>query len=119
MCHGAGGMASHVKFGARTGGATVFLGLILLCLSVLFGNSLPVILQVISSEILGMMMLLAGSELALSSYDRSFSRADFRIMTITAGISLWNSGIALLAGIIMTQFSSTQYKTKENKNNAY
>ncbi len=29
MCHGAGGMAGHVKFGARTGGATVMLGALL------------------------------------------------------------------------------------------
>ena len=29
MCHGAGGMAGHVKFGARTGGASIILGTIL------------------------------------------------------------------------------------------
>ncbi|HEX5629181.1 MAG TPA: putative sulfate/molybdate transporter, partial [Usitatibacteraceae bacterium] len=29
MCHGAGGMAGHVKFGARTGGATVMVGVLL------------------------------------------------------------------------------------------
>src|SRR5690606_8912772 len=26
MCHGAGGLAAHVRFGARTGGATMILG---------------------------------------------------------------------------------------------
>ena len=30
MCHGAGGMAAHLRFGARTGGALVILGMILL-----------------------------------------------------------------------------------------
>jgi len=30
MCHGAGGMAGHIRFGARTGGALVILGLIVL-----------------------------------------------------------------------------------------
>src|SRR5262245_54961892 len=30
MCHGAGGMAGHVQFGARTGGALVILGMVLL-----------------------------------------------------------------------------------------
>ena len=30
MCHGAGGMAGHVQFGARTGGALVILGVVLL-----------------------------------------------------------------------------------------
>jgi hypothetical protein len=28
MCHGAGGMAGHVQFGARTGGALVILGFV-------------------------------------------------------------------------------------------
>jgi hypothetical protein len=28
MCNGAGGMAGHVRFGARTGGAVVILGVI-------------------------------------------------------------------------------------------
>jgi len=39
MCHGAGGMAGHVAFGARTGGATTILGLILLCLALFFSGS--------------------------------------------------------------------------------
>jgi Molybdate transporter of MFS superfamily len=30
MCHGAGGMAGHVAFGARTGGSVVILGALLL-----------------------------------------------------------------------------------------
>src|SRR5579863_5831872 len=33
MCHGAGGMAGHVAFGARTGGAPIILGVILLGLA--------------------------------------------------------------------------------------
>lgn len=33
MCHGAGGMAGHVAFGARTGGSLVILGSILLALA--------------------------------------------------------------------------------------
>ncbi len=36
MCHGAGGMAGHIRFGARTGGALVILGVI-----VLFTGTLP------------------------------------------------------------------------------
>src|SRR4029077_3959858 len=34
MCHGAGGMAGHVRFGARTGGASIILGCTLLLLAV-------------------------------------------------------------------------------------
>jgi hypothetical protein len=36
MCRGAGGMAGHVRFGAKTGGALVILGLILLAVALSF-----------------------------------------------------------------------------------
>jgi MFS superfamily sulfate permease-like transporter len=39
ICHGAGGMAGHVRFGARTGGSLVMLGSILLVLGLFFGRS--------------------------------------------------------------------------------
>src|SRR6516162_844912 len=39
MCHGAGGMAGHVQFGARTGGALVIVGVVLLATATLFSGS--------------------------------------------------------------------------------
>jgi predicted benzoate:H+ symporter BenE len=39
MCHGAGGMAGHVAFGAKTGGALVILGGLLVVLALLFSSS--------------------------------------------------------------------------------
>jgi len=39
MCHGAGGMAGHVQFGARTGGAHVILGVTLLVTAIFFSGS--------------------------------------------------------------------------------
>src|SRR4029077_1005718 len=38
MSHGAGGMARHVQFGARTGGAPVILGIVLLVTATLFSG---------------------------------------------------------------------------------
>ena len=44
MCHGAGGMAGHVRFGARTGGALIILGGLICGRRILFqqfsGNNL-------------------------------------------------------------------------------
>ena len=45
MCHGAGGMAGHVRFGARTGGALVILGSILVLIALFFSDSVAVIFQ--------------------------------------------------------------------------
>ena len=39
MCHGAGGMAGHVRFGARTGGASIILGVLLVVLALFFADS--------------------------------------------------------------------------------
>jgi hypothetical protein len=39
MCHGAGGMAAHIRFGARTGGALVILGSLVLCTGLFFAAS--------------------------------------------------------------------------------
>jgi len=36
MCHGAGGMAGHVRFGAKTGGALVILGSLLILTALFF-----------------------------------------------------------------------------------
>jgi MFS superfamily sulfate permease-like transporter len=39
LCHGAGGMAGHVRFGARTGGSPVMLGGIMIALALFFSQS--------------------------------------------------------------------------------
>lgn len=36
MCHGAGGMAGHVRFGAKTGGSLIILGVIILVIALVF-----------------------------------------------------------------------------------
>ena len=46
MCHGAGGIAGHVRFGART--ATALIGLVFLVLGVDFGASGYALLRTIS-----------------------------------------------------------------------
>ena len=45
MCHGAGGMAGHVQFGARTGGALVILGVVLLVTAMFFSGSVGTLLR--------------------------------------------------------------------------
>ncbi|MBI4573987.1 MAG: benzoate/H(+) symporter BenE family transporter, partial [candidate division NC10 bacterium] len=45
MCHGAGGMAGHVRFGARTGGALVILGAIVLFTGLFFSDSVALLFR--------------------------------------------------------------------------
>ncbi len=108
VCHGAGGMAGHVKFGARTGGATILLGLMLVILSLFFGESLELILSMFPKSILGIIMLLAGTELAFSSYVSEMSKADFSILTLIAGLTMWNVGAALIVGVVFTYLNKNK-----------
>lgn len=71
MCHGAGGMAGHVAFGARTGGSLIILGGMLLFLALFLSSSVATIFRVIPSEMLGVILFLAGAQLALGSCDFS------------------------------------------------
>ena len=66
MCHGAGGVAAHHRFGARTGGAPVMLGMVLLVLAVLPDPVRQVALNAVPAATLGALLLIASVELATS-----------------------------------------------------
>jgi len=101
VCHGVGGMASHVRFGAKTGGSVVILGGFLLLLGLFFSSSVTLVFEMIPSSVLGVILIFAGLELAMSARDVGPEKTDFYILLFTAGFSLWNVGIGFLAGIIM------------------
>jgi MFS superfamily sulfate permease-like transporter len=99
MCHGAGGMAGHVAFGARTGGATIMLGTLLLVLALFFSASVGIFFQMVPPEFLGVILFLAGAQLALGSCDFSKDKGERFATLLTAGLSLWNVGIAFVIGL--------------------
>jgi len=67
-CHGAGGLAGQHRFGARHGACVVFLGLIKIVLAVLFGQSVLTLLDAIPLSVLGILLVIAGQELATMGY---------------------------------------------------
>jgi MFS superfamily sulfate permease-like transporter len=99
MCHGAGGMAGHVRFGARTGGATVILGTILLALAIFLGGSVATLLRMFPEPILGVILFLTGAQLALGSCDFSRDKGERFVTLATAAFAAWNVGIAFVFGI--------------------
>jgi len=103
VCHGAGGMAGHVRFGARTGGSLVILGGVLLLLGLCFSNSVLLLFNMIPSCVLGVILFFAGLELAVSARDAGQEKGDFYILLVTAGFALWNVGIGFLAGLVMQE----------------
>jgi hypothetical protein len=103
MCHGAGGMAGHVAFGARTGGAPIILGVILLCLAFFFSGSIEAIFGLIAQPVLGVILFLTGAQLALGSCDFSKNKGERFITLATAAFALWNVGLAFVIGILLHQ----------------
>jgi predicted benzoate:H+ symporter BenE len=99
MCHGAGGMAGHVAFGARTGGATVILGVILLLLALFFSGSILTLFGVLPKAILGVILFLTGAQLALGACDFSKDKGERFVTLVTAAFCIWNVGLGFLAGM--------------------
>jgi predicted benzoate:H+ symporter BenE len=101
LCHGAGGMAGHVRFGARTGGALVILGVILLGLALFFSESIIALLAAFPKSVLGVILFLAGAQLALGVGSLGDDKSRRFLVLTTAAFSLWNVGIAFIAGVLL------------------
>ena len=94
-------MAGHMRFGARTGGALVILGLIVLSAGLFLSDSIALILQVFPQSILGVILFFAGVELALVVKDVRLKKENLFVLLITAGTAMWNMGVAYLAGLVL------------------
>jgi MFS superfamily sulfate permease-like transporter len=101
MCHGAGGMAGHVAFGARTGGAPIILGSILLCLALFFSPSVTALFGVFAQPVLGVILFLTGTQLALGSCDFSKNKGERFVTLATTGFAMWNVGLAFVVGLAL------------------
>ncbi len=101
MCHGAGGMAGHVRFGARTGGALVILGILILVVGLFLSDSVATLFKLFPRSLLGVILLFGGLELAAGAHGNGYQRGDRYVVLLTAGLSLWNMGVGYLAGLAL------------------
>jgi len=101
MCHGAGGMAGHVQFGARTGGSSIILGGVLLAAGLFLSSSIDTIFKMFPSSVLGVILFLAGLQLALGSRDAGAEKADRFVVLATAALAIWNVGLAVVFCILV------------------
>jgi predicted benzoate:H+ symporter BenE len=101
LCHGAGGIAGHVRFGATTGGSLVILGVLLLVMGFFFSDSVSLIFSVFPSCVLGVILFFAGVELSMTLRDIKLKRQNLCVLIITAGIAMWNMGVAYVTGLLL------------------
>lgn len=98
MCHGAGGVAAHHRFGARTGMAPVLLGIALLLVAFIPGG-LSVIAAIPMAG-LGALLFLTAVELALSRRLWSAKPSCWPVIATTALVTVWaDPFFGLLAGV--------------------
>jgi len=94
MCHGAGGLAGQYRFGARSNGSILFLGVAKMTIATLFGASLMSLCRAFPASVLGVMLGFSGIELALVTRDQT-DRASAFTMLLTAGACLGLNNVAL------------------------
>ncbi|MBC2735562.1 MAG: sulfate permease [Desulfobacteraceae bacterium] len=87
LCHGAGGLAAHYRFGARTAGSNLFIGAVFILLGLLLGFHALAVIYLLPMAILGVMLLFAGSQLALTVIDLN-ARKDLFVAFMILGITL-------------------------------
>jgi hypothetical protein len=96
MCHGAGGLAGQYRYGARTGGANVYAGLIFVTLALFFSS--PQVLSIIAVGVLGALLVFVGLEMG-----RHGLRSDSLPVTILIAVLalLTSMTLAFIAGMIV------------------
>lgn len=99
ICHGAGGLAAHFRFGARTAGSNLMIGAFFVLLVLLCGSQLLAILYLLPLAIMGVLLLFAGSQLSLTLLDMQ-TRSELFTATLVLGVTLAsNLAVGFVCGL--------------------
>jgi SulP family sulfate permease len=105
MCHGAGGLAAHHRFGARTAGSNMMIGAVFLALALLLGAGVLDAVRLLPLAALGVLLIYAGSQLALTVLDMN-TRKEMFVVVVMLGIGLvvglaWAFGAGILIAYLL------------------
>ena len=104
MCHGSGGLAGQHRFGARSGGSVVMLGVAKVVIALVFGTAVISVLAAYPASVLGILLVFSGLELTLPARDCAKKNA-FLVVTATAcGIFAANTAVGFVLGLIASFF---------------
>lgn len=110
VCHGAGGMTAHRSFGARTGGAPIILGTVLLVLGLSIGASLAAALAGFPLPILAGLLAVAG--LLHVALLKDLRQPSDWAMAIAVGATGFLSNLAIaLAGALLIWWGAKAFST--------
>lgn len=83
-CHGAGGLAGHYAFGARTGGSVVIYGMLYIVLGLFFSQTFTEVVKVFPLPILGVILFFESLSLMMLMKDIAGSRTDLLVCLLVA-----------------------------------
>ncbi len=99
LCHGAGGLAAHYRFGARTAGSNLVIGSFFLLMALFLGIHALAIVYLVPMGVLGVLLVFAGSQLALTVIDMK-ERKDLFVALLMLGITLAsNLAVGFMVGL--------------------
>lgn len=99
LCHGAGGLAAHYRFGARTAGSNLMIGSFFVLAGIFLGRHALVLFHLLPMAILGVLLLFAGAQLAMTIMDLQ-TRKELFVSLLILGITLaTNLAAGFLVGI--------------------
>lgn len=101
MCHGAGGLSAHYRFGARTAGSNLMIGSILIGLVLLLGDGILSVLTLLPFSILGVLLIFAGSQLAMMILDIRDTKNMFVVVSMLAVTLAGNLTAGFVVGLIL------------------
>ena len=101
MCHGAGGLASRYRFGARTAGSNIFIGAVFLMMALFLGAHSLSVIYTLPMAALGVLLIFAGAQLTLTLLDMR-TRKELFVPILVLGITLAsNLAAGFLSGIVV------------------
>ncbi|GAB4362084.1 MAG: putative sulfate/molybdate transporter [Deltaproteobacteria bacterium] len=103
MCHGSGGVTAHHRFGARTGGANLFIGGLFVGMALLLGRSLGSLFSIFPSPVLGILLAYVGVEHARLVRDILPIPGETAVAVLIGCLTLatGNLAIACAAGVVV------------------
>ena len=108
LCHGAGGLAAHYRFGARTGGSNLMIGGIFAAVGIVLGDKAATLFSLLPFSVLGALLCFAGAQLAMMIMDVK-ERSDLFVVITMLAVSLI-SNLATGFGVGITAAYLFRYK---------
>ena len=100
LCTGAGGLAAHYRFGARSAGSNLMVGALFLALAVFLGDKAIALFNLFPLAVLGVLLVFAGAQLAMTIADLKDPKELF-VCLLILGITLAsNLAVGFVVGIL-------------------